>query len=314
MFDLLALFVLGAPDSGGLVAGEVEVVAEGFQFTEGPVWLPSEGLIFSDIPADTIYRADKSVFRQPSGQSNGLIVDARGRLIACEHRNRRVTRTEKDGTVTVLADRFEGKRFNSPNDAVAAADGAVYFTDPPYGLEGGLKGPNAELDFCGVFRVDASGEVRALARDFKKPNGIALSPDGKTLYVADTEGGHVRAFDVAEDGSLRNDRVFFKVFSPDGMAVDARGNVWTTGGKAVTVVSPEGEQLEQIEFPHIPANCAFGDADGMTLYVTARTTVYKVRTGVGGKWEVGSEKWEAGSGKWAACPHMLHTTSTYVGQ
>lgn len=281
MLGLLVLIVLNASDSD-LIAGPVEVVAEGFQFTEGPVWLPREGLLFSDVPADTIYRADKSVFRSPSGQSNGLTLDPQGRLVVCQHQARCVTRMEADGGETVLAERFEGKRFNSPNDVVVRSDGAVFFTDPPYGLKGGLQGPDAELDFCGVFCIAPDGTVRLLARDFKKPNGIALSPDEKTLYVADTDGGHIRAFDVADDGALGNDRIFFHVTHPDGMAVDERGNIWTTGGKTVTVVNPRGEQLQQVEFPLIPSNCTFGGEDGKVLFVTARTAVYKVPTTVAG--------------------------------
>lgn len=261
-----------------LTQGDIAVVAEGCMFTEGPVWLPGTGLLFSDIPADTIYKADKTVFRKPSGNSNGLILDPQGRLIACEHSNRRVTRTESDGSITVLAERFEDKRFNSPNDVVVRSDGAVFFTDPPYGIEGGLKGPNAELDFSGVFVVLPGGNVRVLARDFTKPNGIALSPDEKTVYIADTDANHIRAFDVAEDCALSNGRVFFNIVHPDGMAVDTDGNIWTTGGKAVTVINPKGELLQAVEFPLIPSNCTFGGDDGKTLYVTARAKVFSIQT------------------------------------
>lgn len=262
--------------------GDITVVADDCMFTEGPVWMPEAGLLFSDIPADTIYRADKTVFRKPSGNSNGLMLDRQGRLIACEHSNRRVTRTETDGSITVLADRFEGKRFNSPNDLIIRSDGAVFFTDPPYGLEGGLKGPNAELGFSGVYAILPGSEVHVLARDFIKPNGIGLSPDEKTVYIADTDANHIRAFDVAEDGTLSNGRVFFDVVHPDGMAIDTDGNVWTTGGKAVTVLSPKGELLQAIEFPLIPSNCTFGGEDGKTLYITARAKVFSIRTSATG--------------------------------
>jgi gluconolactonase len=262
-----------------LVEGEVETVVEGFQFTEGPVWLPSGELIFSDIPADTIYRADKSVFRKPSGKSNGLTLDREGRLIACEHWNRRVTRTEKDGIITVLADRYDGKRFNSPNDAVVRSDGTIFFTDPPYGLED----RPAELTYSGVYAIRPGGEVVFLAQDFKKPNGIGLSPDEKTLYVADTEGGHIRAFGVAEDGALSNGRVLGEIPNPDGMAVDRSGNVWCTGSDGVRVFSPEGNLLTTVKLPQGPANCTFGGEDGKTLFVTAQTAVYRVRTTTGVK-------------------------------
>ena len=268
---------IAAAGDGALEVGPVETVAEGFKFTEGPVWLPGEGLIFSDIPADTIYRADKTVFRKPSGKSNGLAVDFEGRLIACEHWNRRVTRTEKDGSITVLADQFLGRKFNSPNDLVVRSDGTVFFTDPPYGLEK----REAELPFNGVYAVSPAGNVKLLSVYFKRPNGIALSPDEKTLYVADTEQRLVQAFDLAEDGTLSNSRLLCEVPGPDGMKVDERGRLWVTAD-GVRVYEPDGKHAGTIEFPLRPANCAFGDEDGMTLYVTARTGVYKVRCGVKG--------------------------------
>lgn len=279
MLALIGTFALAAGAS--FTAGPVETVQTGFEFTEGPVWLPSGVLLFSDIPADCIYRADKTVFRKPSGQSNGLTLDPQGRLIAAEHQNRRVTRTEADGAIAVVAGRYQGKRFNSPNDVVVRSDGSVYFTDPPYGLEGGLKGPQAELDFAGVFLVTPKGEVKAVVRDFAMPNGLALSPDEKTLYVADCERGLIRAFDVAADGSLSKDRKLCDVPGPDGMKVDREGHIWTTGG-AIWVIGTKGEVLQKIDFPEVPANCAFGDADYKTLYVTARHGLYKIRTTVAG--------------------------------
>lgn len=277
---LVSVLMLGA--GAGFLDGEIELVADGFQFTEGPLWLPSGALIFSDIPADTIFRGDKTVFRNPSGQSNGLTLDLEGRLIAAEHKNRRVSRTSADGAITVVADRYDGKRFNSPNDVIVRSDGMIFFTDPPYGLEGGLGGPNDELGFSGVYAVDAEGGVTLLVKDFKKPNGLALSPDEKTLYIADTEARHIRAFDVAKDGALRNGRVLCEIRGPDGMKVDVNGNIWCTGGAGVEVFSASGETLQSIQFPQAPANCTFGDADGKTLYVTARTGVYKVRATVEG--------------------------------
>ena len=280
---LAAAHAADAAPTAKMIEGEPELAASGFQFTEGPVWAPAlETLLFSDIPANRIYRLDKDIFREPSGQSNGLMLDGQARLLAAEHENRRVSRTERDGGITVLADRFEGKRLNSPNDLIVRGDGVVFFTDPPYGLDGGLDGPNAELDFCGVYAVTAPGDVVLLARDFVKPNGIALSPGEKTLYVADTDRAHIRAFDVAEDATLSNGRVFFELPFPDGMAVDADGNVWATGGRAVHVIRPDGTLIQAIEFPEIPANCTFGGPDGKTLYVTARKGVYTVRTAVAG--------------------------------
>ena len=277
---MIAAALLGAGDE--LTTGPVEMIAGGFKFTEGPLWVPGEGLIFSDIPADTIYAFNKealskpmsekeaefakAVFRKPSGKSNGLTLDEQGRLIACEHWNRRVTRTEKDGSVTVVADAYEGKKFNSPNDVVVRSDGTVFFTDPPYGLEG----REAELDWAGVYAVSPEGTVKLLAKDFSRPNGLAFSKDEKVLYIADTEGKHIRAFDVAADGALSNGRVFCELPGPDGMKVDVRGNVWCTASDGVRVFNPKGELLRTVEFPEVPANCAFGDDDYLTLYVTAR--------------------------------------------
>jgi sugar lactone lactonase YvrE len=264
-----------------MTVGDVRTVGEGYEFTEGPVWLGKDGLIFSDIPADTIYRADKSVFRRPSGNSNGLTLDQEGRLIAAEHGNRRVSRTEADGSITVVADRFEGKRLNSPNDVVVRSDGAVFFTDPPYGLEGGLEGPNAELDFCGVYAVLPDGSMKCLAKDFQRPNGITLSPDEKILYVADTRASHIRAFAVAPAGNAVELPLFCELPGPDGIKTDGKGNIWATSD-GVWVFNPKGTLLQKITFPERPANCAFGEADGKTLYVTARNGVYAIQTKVAG--------------------------------
>ncbi|MCL4690987.1 MAG: SMP-30/gluconolactonase/LRE family protein [Candidatus Hydrogenedentes bacterium] len=268
--SILILAAVAAPED--YVTGPVETVAEGFQFTEGPVWLTSGELVYSDIPADTIFRTDKSVFRKPSGKSNGLTLDQEGRLIACEHWNRRVSRTEMDGTIVTLADTYEGKKLNSPNDAVVRSDGTIYFTDPPYGLEGREQ----ELPHQGLYSIAPDGTLTLLVDDFIKPNGIGLSPDGKTLYVADTEGLEIRAFDVAEDGSLSNGRVFCDLPYPDGMAIDTKGNVWCTAEDGVRVFTPAGELVHTVVAPQAPANCTFGGNDGKTLYITARTGLYKV--------------------------------------
>ncbi len=256
--------------------GRVEVVAEGYEFTEGPVWVPGTGLLFSDIPADTIYRydGDTAVFRRPSGKSNGLALDTSGRLLACEHGNRRLSRTEADGSVTTVAERYDGKRLNSPNDAVVRSDGTIFFTDPPYGLEG----REAELPFSGVYAVSPEGQLKLLVEDFLKPNGIGLSPDEETLYVADTEGNHIRAFDVREDGTVAGGRIFGELPWPDGLAVDEKGRVWCTAADGIHVFEADGTLRTTVAFPQAPANCAFGGEDGRTLYVTARTAVYRIRT------------------------------------
>ncbi len=282
MIGLITALVLSA--GAACTTGPVETVQSGFQYIEGPLWMPGTGIIFSDIPADSIFRVDKTVFRKPSHQSNGLTLDPQGRLVIAENKNRRVVRIEADGSTTVLADHFQGKRFNSPNDVIVRSDGSLYFTDPPYGLEGGLKGPQAELDFAGVFLVTPKGEVNALARDFSMPNGLALSPNEKTLYVSDSERHVIRAFDVATDGSLANGRDFFNQTDlkiPDGLKVDRDGRVWATGS-AIWAIAPSGELLQKIDIPEEPSNCAFGDADYKSLYVTAVHGLYKVRTTVAG--------------------------------
>ncbi|MCW3978330.1 MAG: SMP-30/gluconolactonase/LRE family protein, partial [Candidatus Bathyarchaeota archaeon] len=188
----------------------VEKVAGGFEFTEGPVWVPDGYLLFSDIPASTIYRwtpgsVSAEVFRAPSGRSNGLTLDREGRLLACEH-DRRLSRTEGDGSVVTLAERYEGKLLNSPNDVVVRSDGSIYFTDPPYGLPRQEEG--RELDFNGVYRLAPDGALTLLDDSFDRPNGLAFSPDERVLYVNDSRRGHIRAFDVRADGTLSNGRVF----------------------------------------------------------------------------------------------------------
>ena len=271
-----AMLIGAAQAETALTAGPPEQAATGFKFTEGPLWLGAEGLIFSDIPADTIFRLDKSVFRTPSGASNGLTLDREGRLIVCETKTRRVTRTEKDGTLTVIADKFEGRRLNSPNDVVVRSDGTIFFTDPPYGLPGGLKDPAAELDFTGVYAVTPGGALRALGRDFTTPTGLAFSPDEKTLYVSDTERKHIRAFDVAPDGSLSNSREFYTLPVPDGLKVDRAGRVWCSAQDGVHVIGTDGKRLELVAVPNA-SNVAFGDADARMLYVTAVQSLFKVR-------------------------------------
>ena len=273
---LLCVLVAGAGES--LVAGPIERVLTDLQFSEGPVWLPGEGLIFSDIPADTIYRADKSVFRTPSGKSNGLALDGEGRLIACEHGNRRVSRTEKGGRITVLADQYLGRKLNSPNDVVVRSDGTIFFTDPPYGLEK----REAELPFSGVYGIAPDGKLTLLSVYFKHPNGVALSPDEKTLYVADSGASFIEAFDAAPDGSLENARLFAKDVDPDGLKMDERGNLWVAAADGIRVYRSDGALVETVKFPEQPANCAFGGDDGKTLYVTARHGLYKIRCAVKG--------------------------------
>jgi len=266
----------------------VVTVADGFMFTEGPVWHPGDCcLLFSDIPADTIYRhaagAQATPYRKPSHNSNGLTFDRQGRLIACEHGARRVSRGEADGSVTALATHYQGKRLNSPNDVVVRSDGVIFFTDPPYGIKPG----DQEQPCNGVYRLAPDGELTLLVDDFDRPNGLAFSPDEKTLYIADTTRRQVRAFNVAPDGILTNGRLFAVMESdlpggPDGMKVDVEGNLYSTGPGGVWIYRPDGELLGIAATPQLPANLAFGGTDWRTLFITARTTVYALNTRIEG--------------------------------
>jgi len=269
----------------------VERIAGGLRFTEGPVW-HGDHLLFSDIPSNRIvcWRAlpegpELTTFRTPSGNSNGLTLDRSGRLVACEHSGRRVSRLEADGSVTVLADRYQGARLNSPNDVVVRSDGSVYFTDPPYGLRNATEGK--ELPYNGVFRLTPEGELLLVADDFERPNGLAFSPDETVLYVDDTARHHIRSFAVRPDGSVSGGGVFAELRAaepggPDGMKVDAEGNVYCTGSGGIWVFTPTGRKLGRIVLPEQPANLAWGDVDWRTIFVTARTSVYRLRASVPG--------------------------------
>jgi gluconolactonase len=271
----------------------LERVATGFTFTEGPVWR-GDDLLFSDIPNNRTIRyrpapegPEITTFRHPSGNANGLTLDRRGRLLACEHSGRRVSRVDAGGRAETVVDSYQGKRLNSPNDVVVRSDGSIFFTDPPYGLPGGTEGK--ELPFNGVYRVDPSGELHLLVDDFDRPNGLAFSPDERRLLIDDTVRGHIRAFDVASDGSLSNGRVFAELKgqpgergAPDGMKVDSEGNVYCTGPAGVWVFAETGRYLGRIVTPEVPANIAWGDPDWRTLYITARTSLYRVRLAVPG--------------------------------
>ena len=269
----------------------VEQIATGFEFTEGPVWC-GDYLLFSDIRRNRIIRLsmrshgpEVTTFRSPSGNSNGLTLDKSGRLIACEHSTRRVTRTEVDGTVSVLAERYEGRRLNSPNDVVVRSDGNIYFTDPPYGLKD--LSVWKELSFNGVYRLAPDGELVLLVDDFDRPNGLAFSPDESVLYIDDTSRSHIRAFDVSMDGNLSNGHVFIDMQSPeeggpDGMKVDQKGNIYSTGPGGLWVIDPSGKRLGRITLPELPANLAWGDEDWRTLYITARSSIYRLRLAVQG--------------------------------
>ena len=268
---------------------KIKRLAGGFQFTEGPIWFAEENyLLFSDISGNTIFQLGENrqvtTFRHPSGNSNGLTRDRQGRLITCEHSNRRVTRTEKDGSITVLADQFQGKKLNSPNDVVVKSDGAIYFTDPPYGIQPEQQ----EQPVQGVYRLSPDGqELTLVADDFDRPNGLAFSPDEKQLYIDDSSRRHLRVFEVQADGTLAKGRIFHdmnvnKEGVPDGMKVDLEGNIYCTGPGGVWVFDATGNQLGTIVTPEIPANCAWGGTDWRTLYITAQTSVYQIRVKIPG--------------------------------
>jgi sugar lactone lactonase YvrE len=271
----------------------IERLATGFTFTEGPVWR-GDDLLFSDIPNSRTIRyrplpegPDITTFRHPTGNANGLTLDHQGRVLACEHSGRRVSRVDGSGNAESVAEAYEGNRLNSPNDVVVRSDGSIYFTDPPYGLRGGVEGK--ELPFNGVFRVDPQGRLHLLVDDFERPNGLAFSPDERVLYVDDSARGHIRAFDVAPDGSVANGRIFAELRArpgeqgvPDGMKVDQEGNVYCTGPNGIWIYDLNGRFLGRIVTPEVPANLAWGDADWRTLYITARTSLYRLRLGVPG--------------------------------
>ncbi len=265
---------------------QLEQIATGFGFTEGPVWR-GDHLLFSDIPGNRILRYDDTgagakitTFRSPSGSSNGQTLDRSGRLITCEHSTRRVTRTEKDDSISVLAERYQGRRLNSPNDVVVSSDGHVYFTDPPYGLSD--PATQQELPFSGIFRLTPDGELTLLVDDFEMPNGLAFSPDETVLYVDDSARRHVWAFDVRPDGTLSNGWLLIDMRSPaagapDGMKIDRQGTIYCTGPGGLWVIQPDGKCLGRIILPELPANLAWGGPEWSTLYITARSSLYRLR-------------------------------------
>jgi gluconolactonase len=290
---MLGTFVIRDERFLGLVPaiGAAELLFSHGVFTEGPVWFGDLNcLLWSDIPANRIMRltadGQVSVFRADSGHANGNTRDRQGRLVTCEHRTQRVTRTELDGTITVLADRFEGKPLNSPNDVVVRSDGSIWFTDPDYGLRLHVPGGVRDQARDNVFRIDpVNGALTAVATDFDKPNGLAFSPDESVLYVADsaiTDGpgrnSHIRRFRVNADGTLSGGEVFVTTDGvPDGMRVDTSGNVWTSAGAKIDVYTPDAELLGQIvDFPAPVTNLAFGGPLRNRIYVTSGGSLFSV--------------------------------------
>lgn len=280
----MATVLLAAAPAQDFSHVTVEKVAAGYQFTEGPSWSREGFLLFSDVPAHHIMKlgpGDKvpSVYREDSGYANGNTFDAQGRLYSCESKTRRVTRTDKKGKIEVLADKWEGKRFNAPNDIVVRKDFNVYFTDPAFGDQADTR----ELDFFGVYRITPKGQLSLIARPKGRPNGITFSPNGRILYVANSDDHTVVAYDVDHAGETSNERVVVSGVDgvPDGIRTDEKGNIYIAA-KGIAIYTPEGKLLSTIPIAETPANCAFGDADFQTLYITARTSVYRARLNVKG--------------------------------
>jgi gluconolactonase len=271
------------------MAYQFEQLGTGFLFTEGPLWHPTgKFLLFSDMPGDHLRRwsaADGvTTFRKPCHKSNGNTYDRQGRLVTCEHSSSRVTRTEPDGTIATLASHYKGKELNSPNDIVVRSDGGTYFTDPPYGRmkNSGVERPQ-ELDFQGVYRIGPTPrDTILLVDDFEKPNGLCFSLDESRLFINDTARKHIRVFDVGRDGSLSKGRVWAetkgdKYGAPDGMKIDSASNVYCTGPGGIHVFDRDANLLEVIEVPENTANMAFGDDDMRSLFITASTSLYRIR-------------------------------------
>ncbi len=281
----------------------LERIADGFKWLEGPVWNRAGGfLLFSDIPANSVFKWQESagvtLFLKPSGYSgatpfqgkepgsNGLTFDRQGRLVLCEHGDRRVARLEVDGRKTVLADRYRGKRLNSPNDLAFKSNGDLYFTDPPFGLPKAFDDPQKQLPFQGLYRLSPDGKLTLLIKDIKAPNGIAFSPDEKTLYVTDVDPNRSAwlAFDLKEDGTVSGGRVFFDAtrwrkdpFSgPDGLKIDKEGNLFGARPGGISVFAPDGTHLGSIETAAPTSNMNWGE-DGSALYITAGTALYRIR-------------------------------------
>lgn len=275
-----------------------ERLATGFVFTEGPLWHPDGYWLFTDVRREpgAIYRLaagnEPEIHREPSNGSNGLTFDLEGRLIMCEGDGRRMSRREHDGTISAIAEQWDGKRLNRPNDVVCHSDGSIYFTNP-----GGRVPENErEIDFSGVHRIAPDGTVTAVVTDTEYPNGLAFSPDESILYVTNTrEAMYIAAYDVQPDGSVANGRIFADMSSdepdgvPDGMKVDSAGNVYSTGPGGCWVFDPSGNHLGIIRLPEIPANCAWGGEDNRTMFFAARTSVYAMRMKI-----PGISPWRAG--------------------
>ena len=261
----------------------VDRIATGFVFAEGPVWSRDGFLVFSDVPENKLLELKlgqkPALLRANSNGAMGNAFDSQGRLYTCETHARHITRTDKKGRVDVFAERYEGKRFNAPNDIVVRKDGQVYFTDPAFGNQEETR----ELDFFGVYHVSPRGEVELIAKPKGRPNGITLSPNGRLLYVANSDERNIRAYDLDSKGAASNERVLVSGIEgiPDGLRADEKGNLYVAA-KRIEVFSPDGKSLGSISLAETPSNLAFGDEDFQSLFVTARTSVYRIRLDVKG--------------------------------
>ncbi len=291
----------------------IELLASGFEWSEGPLWIQDAGggyLVFSDIPRNSVMKWKQgqgiSLFMKPSGYtgvtdygrepgSNGLTLDLQGRIIFCEHGDRRISRLEKDGGKKTLVDNYMGRRLNSPNDAAVKSNGDIYFTDPPYGLPKGYNDPRRELDFCGVYRLSTSGDLTLLSKELTRPNGIVFSPDEKVLYVAqsDSKNPIIKAFPLKPDGTLGRGKVLYNFTnqmkkypgSPDGLKVDQHGNLFATGPGGVYIITPDGKLLGRIHTGKRTANCTWGN-DGSVLYMTVDDCLCRIKTKtMGANWK-----------------------------
>ncbi|AKZ60060.1 putative gluconolactonase [Streptomyces ambofaciens ATCC 23877] len=273
----------------------LEVLHDDCRWAEGPLYLPAwRQLIWSDIPNDRILRWDEAtgtvgVFRTPAGHSNGNTLDRRGRLVTCEQGNRRVTRTEPDGTVTVLADRYDGKRLNSPNDSVVRSDGTIWFSDPDFGITSDYEGHRAESEIgaCNVYRIDpVSGDVRLAADGFEGPNGVVLSPDERRLYVSDSRAARIHVFDIGEDGALSDGKVFAEARGDvhfDNIRFDDEGRLWAAAlHDGVHCYDPDGTLIGRLRVPEPVSNIAFGGPKNNRLFITATTSLYSLVMSVTG--------------------------------
>lgn len=262
---------------------QIQTVATGYLFTEGPAWSPAGFLVFSDIPNNKLLRlmpgSPASTYRESANGPAGNRFDLQGRLYTCETRARRITRTDKKGKVEVVVDRWQGKRLNAPSGVVVRKDGDVYFTDPAFGYQQDAR----ELDFFGVYRLSRKGELEVIAKPKGRPNGIALSPDSRTLYVGNSDEHNVRAYDLDKSGAASDERMLISGIDgvPGGICIDEKGNLYVAANQ-LDVYSPEGRPLGEVHTAETPSNCAFGDPDLSSLYITARTSVYRVRLDVKG--------------------------------